>query len=642
MKIANSFITLDAQVAGSYLSSVCIEDKINGRSYPLSRSIFELTVLDEKIDEACSMKQFAESSHVISALDIPCSSLVLEEIAPKADARRLVERRAGQRLVATFVMPLGGDQIVWWAELREGSRYVRIGLDITPSQYAMPLRKICLLDTAAPEARVEGTVKGAPIVAAGQRLFAGIENPSSYGEVTAQGLRCCLSRSTNIPRLTTARFSAVLGFCEAGQLRRRFQQDYLNEQRARPFATNLNYNSWYDIGHFNRYSEAAALDAITSMGEELVKKRKVKIDSFIMDDGWDDIETLWEFHSEMAEGFANIKSCAASYGAAPGVWISPWGGYGEPKPKRLAAANGRFETNERGFALTGPLYYEHFRNICFDMVQNQGVNHFKIDGTSGEAQPAEGSPFGSDLEAISALIGEVREIKPDVFFNLSTGTWASPFWFSIADSIWRGDWDHAFCGEGSTRQQWISYRDAIIYKRNVQASPLFPINSLMTHGLIYNRSAHGLTETTDEDLSAEIWSGFGLGSQMQEFYITPHMFNDKNWDDLAAGANWARANESLMLDAHWVGGDPALLAVYGWAGWKDGAGYLVLRNPSSQEKSFAADPATLFELPLGAATRYSISSPKGDRLPCDEMIAGQALELTLKPFEVLVIDALAQ
>ncbi len=74
----------------------------------------------------------------------------------------------------------------------------------------------------------------------------------------------------------------------------------------------------------------AALNVINAFGQELVEKRGVKMDSFLFDDGWDNDATLWQFDkTNFPNGFAPLKVAAAKYGAAPGIWLSPWGGYGE-------------------------------------------------------------------------------------------------------------------------------------------------------------------------------------------------------------------------------------------------------------------------------------------------------------------------
>ncbi len=636
--IQNEYVSIEVAKAGRRLVSVIIQDKINGRSYDLGTDIFAIMVQEEAIDEACSKKELKETLTTISAQTLMAGEMKLEDIPAAPAARRLADRVPGKRLTVPFVLTSDGQNVIWWLELRDGAPYVRIGLDISPLQFAMPVRKVTLLNIKAPEARTEGSVKGAPVVA-GNRLYAGVEHPMSLNEATAEGFTCSLPRATNMPSRSTTRVSAVIGFAAPGQLRRSFQLDYINNERARAYAPFLNYNTWYDLGHFTPYGEKEALATVKLFGDELVTKRGVQFDSFLFDDGWDDPETLWQFHKDMPNEFRELDKLAKFYKAAPGVWFSPWGGYGPPKENRIKAAGDTYETNERGFALSGPRYYELFRDMCLHMIRENGVNHFKFDGTSGQAAPAAGSKFGSDFEAMIALIDELREEKTDLYINLTTGTWASPFWLGIADSIWRGNWDHEFCGEGSERQQWITFRDAAIYAHNVQNSPLFPINSLMTHGVIYNKGARGLMTTTDKDLADEIWSGFALGTQMQELYITPAMLTQPQWDELAAAAKWTRTNAETLADSHWVGGDPRQLAVYGFAAWSPAKGIVTLRNPAAQEQTFCFDPASVFELPVGAPVEYTLSSPKGDTLPADRIRAGKPVEVTLAPFQVIVLEA---
>jgi len=95
------------------------------------------------------------------------------------------------------------------------------------------------------------------------------------------------------------------------------------------------------------------------------------MDSFLFDDGWDDDKTLWHFHSGFPNGFTGLKAAAASYHSGIGVWISPFGGYDVARQRRLEYGSRLgYETNSSGFSLSGPRYYELFRGICREMVQN--------------------------------------------------------------------------------------------------------------------------------------------------------------------------------------------------------------------------------------------------------------------------------
>ncbi len=637
--LANGRVALDIRCAGGHFSGLAFHDGINGRTYRLGRDAFTLSLAEGEKEDGSADGLGTPAPHRLHAGDLTAAEPVIEELAGDPKARRLADRRHGVRVSIPFAWDNDGLSVVWRAELRDGQPYVRLSLRLCGEQHPIPLREVRLLDFKAPNVLTQGRVKGSPATAAEGRLFAGVESPLSVNGNEEGRLVASQRYSLDIPARSPLEVSAVLGASDPGQLRRTFQLSYINEERARPYAPFLNYNTWYDIGYFSRYDEKAALDVVRKYGEELVRKRGAVINSFLMDDGWDDTETLWQFHKGLPNEFRAIRREAESIGAGPGVWFSPWGGYGPPKANRLKAAAGRFETNEKGFSLAGPKYYQHFKDMCLHMIRENGVNHFKFDGTSGEERPMPGSRFSSDFDAIIHLLRELREERSDLFINLTTGTWASPFWFGIADSIWRGGWDHEFLGEGSSRNRWITLRDSRIYIYNVEIAPLFPINSLMTHGVIYTPLARGLDRSEGEDLANEIWSGFGCGTQMQEIYVRPDVLTDAEWDTLAAAAKWARANSETLVDTHWVGGNPVDMEVYGWASWSPKKGILTLRNPSSRAKTYSFEPGAVFELPAGAPAKYRLSSPNGRKLPVGTIEAGRPVTLALAPFEVIVIEA---
>jgi hypothetical protein len=367
--------------------------------------------------------------------------------------------------------------------------------------------------------------------------------------------------------------------------------------------------------------------------------------SFLFDDGWDDPATLWSFHSGFPDGFTRVRAEAAKYGAAPGIWLSPWGGYGRPKEERLA--NGRaqgFETNAHGFMLSGPKYYARFRETCLNMIRRYGVNQFKIDGTGNASSAFPGSVFDSDFDAAIALIGDLRAAEPDLYVNLTTGTYPSPFWLRYADSIWRGGEDHDFAGVGSDRQRWITYRDGDTFRGVVTRGPLFPLNSLMLHGLIYAKHANKLNTDPYDDFADEVHAYFGTGTQLQEMYITPALLTDRNWDVLAEAARWSRARADILVDTHWVGGDPRQLEAYGHAAWSPHGAVLSLRNPSDRPQAIEIDVGQAFELPASASAAYSARSPWADdrgRAPI-ALEAGEPHRFELAPFQVLTLDLVSR
>ena len=274
------------------------------------------------------------------------------------------------------------------------------------------------------------------------------------------------------------------------------------------------------------------------------------------------------------------------------------------------------------------------------MVSKYGVNQFKFDGLAAGGKAATDG-LTRDGDAMLRLDSDLRAARPDIYINQTTGTWPSPFWLLSVDSTWRGGMDHSFMGKGSWCQQWMTYRDAQTYKNVVQRGPLYPLNSLMLHGIIYATNALHLNAMSDEDFADQVHTFFGSGTQLQELYITPALLDQKNWDDLAEAAKWSRANANTLVDTHWIGGDPAKNEIYGWASWAPHKAILVLRNPDDQPATFTGDAGALFELAPHSPTKFRLHSPwKADKhLPGISISAGQPHTFHLQPFEILVLES---
>jgi hypothetical protein len=557
----------------------------------------------------------------------------------------LVLQRTKSSVAATsscwdFKSTTQSGNIAWCLTVRPGSQYLRELLRISAGGTDLPIAEIRLLQFADTNAKVDGSVKGSPIV--DSNMFFGLEHPLSISAVDGGVVRASLLRELPLRAGQSITYSAVIGTSQPGQMRRAFLT-YLENERPRPYEPFLHYNSWFDLGYENRFDESGAIDRINQFGQHLVIERHVKLDSFLFDDGWDDPNTLWGFNSGFPNGFTKTGETAAKYSAGVGVWLSPWGGYADQKRERIAYGNAHgFEIQNDGFALSGPKYFDRFEQICLEMIDKYHVNQFKFDGTGNADRVFPGSAFDSDFDAAIHLIERLRQEEPDLFINLTTGTTASPFWVFYADSIWRGGEDHDFSGVGDSRQQWITYRDAQTYRNIVLKGPLFPLNSLMLHGIIYAKQAKNLTEDPGDDFADEVHSYFGSGTQLQEMYITPALLTTANWDTLAAGARWSRAHSETLKDTHWIGGDPDELQVYGWAAWHPEEGIVTLRNPSSSSQHYSLNLAKAFE--LRSSTTFTVHTPwtntgRWQSGASQTIQSDKPLELQLAPFEVLTLEA---
>ena len=624
--LSNDAISATWSVRGASLRWQSLANHFTEAKLPLDGSVFELVPREGSVLRSADLKIVAAP--------------VIEDAPTSPGSSRAADHLPGRQVRIELEDPSAKVRILWKATLREGANYVRQEVTIHATEQPFALTEIDLVDMVLPGAAVSGNVKGSPVTAG--TWFLGFEHPLSDCRVRSDRASCWLSRELPLQAGQSVTYSSVFGVTHAGQLRRDFL-NYVELERAHPYRTFLHYNSWYDLGYFDRYSEQGAVTVVQSFGEQLTRQRGVKLDSFLFDDGWDDPTTLWKFNPGFPDGLTKVAKTAARYDAAPGIWLSPWGGYDKPKEQRLASARAQgFEINEGGFALSGPKYYRYFRDTCIDLIDKYGVNQFKFDGTGNANEVIKSSEFDSDFDAAIHLIGELRAKKPDLYVNLTTGTYPSPFWLLYADSIWRGGDDHSFAGVGASRQRWITYRDSQIYRWVVEEGPLFPMNSLMLHGLIFARYAERLGNDPGHDFRDEVHSYFGTGTQLQEMYITPALLSSQDWDVLAETAKWSRQNAQTLKDSHWIGGDPARLEVYGWASWSREKAILTLRNPSDQPQDFTASLKKLLELPVGSAPRFTARSPWKDDNVAPPLIlpSEEGHSFHLQPFQVLTLELL--
>ena len=623
MVLENGAIRAEWRFDSTGLRGIVLRDKGNTASLESAGPVFRLTLPDGASIDARKL--------------VVAGDPRIESLEAVPGASRFSDRVPGKRIIADFRDPGHKIEIEWRGILRQGSHYIRQELVLRAPAGEVRVQEVALIDLEAPGSYVAGSVDGSPIISGS--WFLGFEHPLSRSSVESGRALSKLSRRVPLAPGHSVSYSSVIGAAGSGQLRRDFLR-YLERERAHPYRAFLHYNSWYDLGYFTPFDEAAALDAIQAFGEELSVKRSAKLDSFLFDDGWDD-HKLWGFNSGFPDGFTAVRLAAEKYGADPGVWLSPWGGYGKPKKERLAYGKEHgFEMNADGLALSGPFYYRRFHEVCMEMVRKYGVNQFKFDGTGNAANVIPGSEFDNDFDAALRLIADLRAEKPDLFVNVTTGTYPSPFWLMLGDSTWRGGEDHDFAGVGTPRQQWITYRDADTFRGVVRQGPLYPLNSLMLHGLIFARYAKNLATDPHGDFSDEVRSYFGTGTQLQEMYITHSLLSEAAWDALAEAARWSRRNSATLVDTHWIGGDPGELEIYGWASWSAEKGIVTLRNPKDQQQTFELDVRNAFELPGTGEGSFSARVPwkdAGRREPVT-LHAGKPHPIKLDAFEVLTFE----
>ena len=612
-------ISVELRASQSHFRGLHVRDTLSSRTLDLPEA-FVVTMKGGAVLRSSAMRMSAPSTS-----DRPEGSAA--------------SRNPGRRICADFSHPQFPGSLHWCLIERDHAAYFRQELAIHAASDAA-IAEVRMLDFTDPGAYVSGTVRGSPIV--DDSMFFGFEHPLSSSHVDGDHVVASLARVLPLRAGQSTTYSSVIGVAAPGQMRRAFLH-YIESERPRAYSPFLHYNSWFDIAYGGAYNETDAIDRIHAFGRELVDQRHVEMNSFLFDDGWDNPSSLWGFNSGFPDGFTKTAAAAEPIHAGIGVWFSPWGGYMDRRKERIAYGQAHgYEIIKGGYALSGPKYYQRFEQTFLEMVDRYHVNQFKIDGTGNADRVFPGSAFDSDFDAAIHLIQVVRRRQPSTFINLTTGTYPSPFWLFYADSIWRGGEDDGFDGPGSQRQQWITYRDEQTYRNTVLGGPLFPINSLMLHGIIYAKLEDHLNSDPGHDFADEVHSYFATGTQLQEMYITPSLLSAADWDTLAHAAKWARRNADILVDNHWIGGDPGKLEVYGWAAWSPKGWIVTLRNPSDKPQTYTLDLDAALQLPQDARIGTKASDPFGkDGAAPDHLDPHHAL-VQLAPFEVRTFESTSE
>lgn len=434
--------------------------------------------------------------------------------------------------------------------------------------------------------------------------------------------------------------SSVMGVSPKGQNRRAFQY-YLSRERARPYKQFLHYNCWWDITNEGAsiFESNQVIERMHGWYRKFIQPYGVRMNSFVFDDGWDDLNHLWYFDPvRFPDGFAPQAKLCREYNSGIGVWMSPFGGYGTNKEHRIRTAKREgLEVNAGGLSLAGQNYYKRFYERSANMLTNYKVNYFKYDGFGG-SEPQ----FLPDMEAGIHLMQALRKINPDVYINITFGLWPSPFWLLHADCTWRGSGDLHQAGEGEVTQMFMTYRDGTLHNNIVKRAPLYPLNSIMTVGIAYANlglPSHFISDN-EKSFKDMVRSFFASGSSLQELYISYDKMKDEFWAILAEAALWSKANEDVLIDTHWIGGSPINLEIYGFASWNGTKGILSLRNPSSQPLEFSVDLQQLLELQLIENGTFQLKSPwKEDADKSVRLIQSDRQQtITLSPFELMVLE----
>src|ERR1017187_8862580 len=572
--LGNDYLERTISIADGDLGTRQLLNKLTGRAYSLRGDEFELKLNYERVGYSFGNEN--------------------PRVVPPAGARlasqKIDDTPAGGKRVTLHLAPARGASIDLIYELNPADFFTRQWVHI-----AKPQQGTWFLDWLAVAKNEWGVPRftlggfGQPLFA--EDLFLGLEFPTGQNTVTGDEVTLGSSPGVNIPDAGYTSEPAVMGVAPAGMVHRQFL-DYVARMRVAPVRPFLLYNTWYDYPRL-QMTGANTVARVGDFQKLLLPKYGLPLDSFVLDDGWDDMHKLWVIDQQrFPNGFRDLTAALKTIDSKLGIWFGPIGGYDQSQVRiSTGKADGmEITSNGRYFCIAGKNYSRLLGDTMLQYQKDYGINYYKLDGIAfGCNEPDHGHPVGvySDEATTRTFIGMLEKLRaadPKVFLNITTSIWLSPWWLHYADTVWMGGADSGYLPSVPTlaeRQSAVSYRDSVLYDDFVTHRAQFPISSLMTHGIIKGQANMlGGEKEQIEDWRDEVVHYYSVGNMMYELYISPDILTGAEMDVLGSVTKWATANAHPLLDnSTMVGGDPAQREPYGYVHSNVDKSIVTLRNP---------------------------------------------------------------
>lgn len=436
---------------------------------------------------------------------------------------------------------------------------------------------------------------------------------------------------------------------------KRWFNKYLESVRAAPLKPYLLYNTWYDVRspeYTKRpedvMNEANLMRIINDFKREMLEKRGLKLDAFVLDDGWDIYKSDWVLRKkEFPNGLDPIKKALNDMGTDLGVWFGPIGGYSYRQWRVQWMKKNGYEVVGDQLCLAGTNYHKLFKKRTVEFVRNDGVSYYKWDGIQFScSEPDHGHPKGiysrrAVMESVVDLCRAVRKENPGIFLNITSGTWLSPWWMKYANMIWMQgrDYGYADVPSISKRDAAITYRDVVLYENYGVNNSWFPISNLMTHGIIkgHLQKLGGEAEPLDKFTDNAILY-FARGVTMWELYISPNLLTDEEWNAIAKSIRWAKDRFEILKSTEMVGGDPGNKEAYGYVHFFKDRGIAAVRNPFIQPRILKLKLHPAYGLGARASSLVLERVYPTRRVSPHLYSAGATLELPLQGYETGIYE----
>ena len=314
----------------------------------------------------------------------------------------------------------------------------------------------------------------------------------------------------------------------------------------------------------------------------------IHLNAFVLDDGWDVYRSDWVLRKkQFPHGLKPISDELAKYNTKLGIWFGPIGGYSHRNWRLDYMKSHGYETVGNELCLAGKNYSQLFKKRVVDFVRDDGVGYYKWDGIQFScSEPDHGHPIGiysqrAIMDTVISMCHAVREANPDVYLNITSGTWLSPWWLKYANQIWMqgGDYGFSKVPSISRRDAAITYRDFVLYEDFQKNHCWFPISNMMTHGIIKGSLQQLAKKEPLDKFTDNALLYFARGVSMYELYVSPDILTSGEWQALSKSMKWAKDRFEILKNTEMIGGDPGEKQPYGYVHFKGNHGIIAVRNP---------------------------------------------------------------
>jgi len=609
--LGNSFLELWLSTAGNHCKAIRLVNRLSGRTIPIRSDDVAIGIEGR---EAIRLAGFTFKD-------------AREEAVP-----------GGRRLTLRFDSAQEGLRLDVVYELGQADFFLRRHLELTPKG-PLALRQVDLWLIGV-DGKCSHQGFGEPMLL--EDTFWGVEFPAGQNQFAAGAVRL-----TQFPGRTVAdRFvskSVVLGVSEPGQTARRFRQ-YVETFRVTPKETSLfvNYNTWWTL---MPPTEKNSLELLDLFKRKLFDPYGESIDTFTLDDGWDDKDSLWSIRSDrFPRGFAPLVERLKAMNARLGIWLSPSSGYNHAP--WLSQHGYASNSNPWFICQSDPKYRRDIVQVVTGLARQYDVAFFKFDGFSASCEsPGHTHLPGSyakeaNVDAYIELLTAVRQVRPNIYLDPTCGIWLSPWWLRYADSLWgevSGDYPDIVVPAPVVRDSATTTRDAA-FRQRCHEHPGFPPAAIEHLGIIV------ITPEKWEDNAMIV---VGRGCRLLTLYIDPKNLKggDRDWEFLARLLKWVRHHAATLQRTELVLGDPFRREPYGYAHFRDSQGVLVLRNPfiEPQKVTLKLDESAGWRRPQGQQPpaqppcAVQIVYPRQETLR-SVVSYGDTLNLELQGYETMVLQ----